>query len=583
MTLIDWLLVFLLNGSVIAYALWRGRDTDSSDEWFLAGRTLPWWMIGLSLYATTIDSTDLIVDSGAVYDLGLRHFVLNWVGVIGGWFLLAHWIAPPMYRAGMFTNAEYLEARFGVTARVISVFVQILYRTVIVGMIATTNYLTLVIVCEWSPTMAWTTVVCVALIATIYTMVGGLKSVAITDSAQSVIMFIAGLTLFVVVYNSMGGWTGMEQKLKSHDQELALRMLHAGSTNVWTTSTEGMSSEELAKKMLLGGQYDRQRSVIEHRSAAWLTSLTLIIAGVAYSIVNHTQTMRLFGARSLWDLKMAIVPAGLILVCVTFVNHTMGLMGKALYPGVKLLPVEPALQKIDAIYPIMVRDFTTVGLKGIVVAGLFAAAFSTYDSIGSALSALITRDVYARLLAPNKTDSHYLAVGRWITPIIVFGSFIYIPALLAEGMIFIYLDVVGAFVVPLLVAYLMGIFTRVHRKAATIGLLVGGLYGVATLVAPWLAEEHGVMILPAVVLGRFITAPVSLLLTSGTMVVVSLVLGWQDRHDLLHQESSPWLRESQQHIAQRTDTSRESPSRVPLVCSLLVLGVGAVLSFVVFW
>ncbi len=48
MTLIDWLLVFLLNGSVIAYALWQGRDTDSSDEWFLAGRSLPWWMIGLS-------------------------------------------------------------------------------------------------------------------------------------------------------------------------------------------------------------------------------------------------------------------------------------------------------------------------------------------------------------------------------------------------------------------------------------------------------------------------------------------------------------------------------------------------------
>ncbi len=84
MTLIDWTLVIVLNGSVIAYALWRGKDTGSSSDWFLAGRTLPWWIIGLSLYATAIDSTDLVVDSGAAYDLGMRHFVINWVGLVGG-------------------------------------------------------------------------------------------------------------------------------------------------------------------------------------------------------------------------------------------------------------------------------------------------------------------------------------------------------------------------------------------------------------------------------------------------------------------------------------------------------------------
>ena len=154
---------------------------------------------------------------------------------------------------------------------------------------------------------------------------------------------------------------------------------------------------------------------------------------------------------------------------------------------------------------------------------------------------------------------------------------------MAEGMIFVYLDVVGAFVVPLLAAYLMGIFTRVHPKAASIGLLVGGVYGLATLVGPWLAEEHGVMILPAAMLGRFVTAPVSLLLTSGTMVVVSLCLGRQDRGDLLRQESAPWLGVSQHQLVQATRSDHLSESRVPPVCGLLVLGIGVVLSFVVFW
>lgn len=109
-----------------------------------------------------------------------------------------------MYRAGMFTNAEYLEARFGISARVISILVQVLYRTVIIGMIATTNYLTLMIVCEWSSLMAWTAVVAVALVATIYTMIGGLKSVAITDAMQSIIMFVAGAILFFYLVESRG-------------------------------------------------------------------------------------------------------------------------------------------------------------------------------------------------------------------------------------------------------------------------------------------------------------------------------------------------------------------------------------------
>ena len=187
------------------------------------------------------------------------------------------------------------------------------------------------------------------------------------------------------------------------------------------------------------------------------------------------------------------------------------------------------------------------------------------------------------MFAQNKTDSHYLSVGRWLTPVIVFGSFIYIPALLAEGMIFVYLDVVGAFVVPLLTVYLMGVFTRVHRKAATIGLLVGGGYGLATLMGPGLAAEHGVIILPAVMLNRFATAPISLLLTASTMVIASLVLGWEAQGELLHEESAPWLRKSQQHMAQQTQAAPEAPPRVPLLCGMMVLGVGVVLSFVVFW
>jgi len=268
---------------------------------------------------------------------------------------------------------------------------------------------------------------------------------------------------------------------------------------------------------------------------------------------------------------------------VTFVNFMMGIMGKSIYPDITLFPVEPALQKIDAIYAILIRDFTTAGLKGVVVAGLLSASFSTYDSIGSALSALVTRDIYGRLIVTSRDDTHYLTVARWLTPIIVFGSFIYIPALLSEGMIFIYLDVVGAFVVPLFGVYLMGIFTSVHHRSATVGLLVGGSYGLLTLIGPWLGEHYGVMVLPAVLFDRFVTTPTSLLLTTGTMSITSLILGWESRRDLCHEEKSAWLRQSQQQVVQAVDTDAASNSRIPLLCGLGILCLGLVLSFVVFW
>ena len=105
--------------------------------------------MGLSLYATSIDTSDLIADAGGTYVLDLSYFVANWVGVAIGWVLAAHFVVMPMYRAGMYTKAEYLEARFGPPARLLSAFVQVQYRTMVLGIIATTLYLVLAIVCDW--------------------------------------------------------------------------------------------------------------------------------------------------------------------------------------------------------------------------------------------------------------------------------------------------------------------------------------------------------------------------------------------------------------------------------------------------
>ena len=89
------------------------------------------------MYATAIDASDLVADSGGTYTLGLTYFVTNWVGTVVGWVLAAFFLFMPMFRAGMYTNAEYLESRFGVSARVLCALVQVQYRTLVLAILGT--------------------------------------------------------------------------------------------------------------------------------------------------------------------------------------------------------------------------------------------------------------------------------------------------------------------------------------------------------------------------------------------------------------------------------------------------------------
>ena len=276
MTLLDWALVLALNGPIIVYGLLRSRDTKTSADWFLAGRSLSWWVVGLSLYATAIDSSDLVADSGGTYVLGFSYFVANWVGMVAGWVLAAHFIVLPMYRAGMYTNAEYLEARFGPVARVLSAFVQFQYRTLVLGIVATTLYLVLAIVCDWGAN-AWWAVIAIATLATVYTALGGLRSVALTDALQTIVMVVASLTLFWLSWSSIGGWSGLESTLAGHEPGLADQMLHVGSDTVERTSVEGKSPGEIERLLLLGGHYDEEEQVIVKRTPAWLTAIAFLI------------------------------------------------------------------------------------------------------------------------------------------------------------------------------------------------------------------------------------------------------------------------------------------------------------------
>ena len=598
MNSLEWTLVALTNGAIIAFGFWYSRGNQSSVDWFLGGRSLPWWLIGLSMYATAIDSSDLVADSGFTYRIGMAYFVANWVGIVVGWGLASHFVFLPMYRAGMYTNAEYLEARFGVGVRILCALIQVQYRTLVLGIMGETLYLTLHVVVGWDPVTAWAGVVAIAVLAALYTTVGGLRGVAVTDALQFVVMTLAALIIWFFVWDKVGGWEGIETRLAEEDAALPAEMLHIGQDNLERVSVpedsvpDALSREErVRRQLLLGGELQSANDasgeavgarVIVRRTPAWLVSLAFVIMGIGYSIVNHTQSMRMFGARNEWHLKMSVVVASLAMLSMSFINLTMGIMGRALYPDQTVLPDG----RQDAIYPYLVSQFETVGLKGLVVAGILAASFSTYDSIGSSLSALVTRDVYARILRRDADDRHYLRVGQWLVPIIIAISFFYLP-FLKSGMLMFYLELTSAFVTPLLTLFLMGALTRVHRSSGAIGLAVGAGYGVFRLFAVPVAENYGVAVLPAWAANTYAAYPISIALTSGSMVVVSLVRGWQPAGTPLRGENTAWLRSSQEALQTVSGPEavrvRGAAGWLPSLLTLGVVGIGLYLSYVVFW
>ena len=181
MTTLDWAIVAGLNVIVFGYAAWRARQTRTGEEWFVGGRALPFWVVGLSMFATSADGGEYVSVNGQTYEYGIAIIAGLMLGAVIGAIVSSFWVVPRMYRAGHFTNTEYLETRYGPSARVVSVLVQLQYRTSVIGTIAVSLQLVLTRVMDLPPGWAWVLVVGLALATAAYAAWGGLKTVAATD------------------------------------------------------------------------------------------------------------------------------------------------------------------------------------------------------------------------------------------------------------------------------------------------------------------------------------------------------------------------------------------------------------------
>ncbi|WP_420633222.1 sodium:solute symporter family transporter [Candidatus Palauibacter sp.] len=555
MNALDWLIVLGLNGAIIVYGLRRARGTSTSGEWFLGARALPWWAVGLSLFATSMDNSEFVSATGTIASEGLHFLSAHTFGGLFGATLATFVIVPAIYRAGLYTNSEYLEHRFGPGTRVLGALIQIQYRTSVLGLMIWSVYLTLVGVGDLRPGLAWALIILLVVLSGLYTALGGLRAVVATDVLQSVLVIAGGLAVCAAVWHAVGGWDVMMAELE------ALGTAAEGLA-------PGLQAADLAHVSSFRGR--------DGQTSPFVIFFAWILISAGWWTVSHTSTQRMMGARSLWDMKMAgVVGAGVSIVIFVFTDM-LGLFGRARFPD---------FAQPDAMYPHLISTYLGVGAKGLVVAGVVSAAVSTFDSMGSSMSAVFTRDIYARFVARDREDAHYVRVGRIATVAILVLGFAYLPFIVrAPTMLAAFRSVTSVFVTPLLFVYLIGAVTRANRRVGMAGLVSGGLYGVIGLVDREVAD---VSWLPGWLTGQWEAFLWAIVFTAAGCAVAAIHPRWRRLSAATATaDSGGWLAKSSEELG----PIRAHPfdGRVPLLASpALYTGVLAAISawlvFGLFW
>ena len=202
MHLVDWLIVIAYLSYVIWHGLKLSRGTTDTEGFFLAGRSLPWWAVGLSVMATQMSAITLIGTTGQAYEDGMR-FIQFYFGLPLAMIILCVTAGPLFYRARVFTAYEYLEQRFDAKTRTLTSFFFLLSRGLGAGVIIAAPAVVLSIVLGWDELV---TIFVIGLSTTVYTMLGGVQSVTWTDVKQMVIILVGlSLCVFVIITNLPAG------------------------------------------------------------------------------------------------------------------------------------------------------------------------------------------------------------------------------------------------------------------------------------------------------------------------------------------------------------------------------------------
>ena len=374
---LDYLFLGLYLCSLVAMGIFISRKGKTTDDFFLAGRRIPWWAAGLSIYGTQLSSISFIATPAKVY-------ATDWVYLLVQLSIIliavpVVFVYLPFFRRTKLTSAyEYLERRFNVGVRLFASASFVLYQF---GRMAIVLLL---------PAMALSTVtginvhLCIlvmGVLATVYTVLGGIEAVIWTDVIQVVVLLGgAFLSLALILAELDGGLAGL---IASGSEASKFHVFNWSwdhtTASVWVVLVGNLFNNLVP--------YTSDQAVIQR-----------------YLTTKDEQA----AARGIWMNAVMLVPSTLVLFT----------LGTALWAFYRANPelLDPS-QATDSIFPLFMAQQLPVGIAGLVIAGVFAASMSTLDSSLNSVATALTTDWYARF-HPDAPDHSKLVLARWLTAIL---------------------------------------------------------------------------------------------------------------------------------------------------------------------
>ena len=419
-----------------------GHKKDTED-YFLAGRALPWWAIGASLIASNISAEQIIGQSGQGFAVGVAIAAYEWQAAIV-LLIVAKFFLPIFLKRKIYTMPQFLDQRFGQGVKnLMSVFWVALYTAVNLTTVLWLGGLAVQSLTGWGIMYC---MMALAGFAALYSLYGGLKAVALTDIIQVVILVLGGLAIT---------W-------------YALDALPANG------AFEGFS-------YLLGEMPGHFEMILEPEHPAYkdLPGIWTLLGGLwvlhfSYWGFNQYIIQRALGAESLGEAQKGLAFAALLKILVPFIVVVPGIAAVILAQQ-GMLDGAALAEKSDRTYGELMA-FAPSGLRGLVFAALIAAVVSSLASMMNSISTIFTMDIY-RSARPDRPDQHYVTVGR-----IAAFSAMAIALVLARPFIggfesgFQTVQEYTGFIAPgIVVVFLLGFFDKKTNEVGALTALLGSL------------------------------------------------------------------------------------------------------------
>lgn len=464
---------------VLAVGIWAMVRTSRGTVggFFLAGRSMVWWPIGASLFASNIGSGHFVGLAGTGAAAGIATGGFEWNALVA--VIILGWLFVPIYiKAGVVTMPEYLKKRFG--GQRIQIYLSLLSLILyIFTKISADMFSGAIFIREALGLNIYIAVVALLAITALYTVTGGLAAVIYTDTLQTIIMVVGSFILMGFAFNEVGGYENFKEKYMNAIPSI---ISFGNFTAKEACYTPRQDAFHIFRDPITG-------------DLPWPGLIFgLTVLATWYWCTDQVIVQRCLSAKSMSHVKAGCILCGYLKLLPMFLMVFPGMVSRILYTDEIACAVPELCSKIcdtpvgctNVAYPKLVVNLMPNGLRGLMLSVMLASLMSSLTSIFNSASTLFTMDIYAKVRT-HATERELMIAGRVFILFLIGISIAWIPIIQTaqSGQLFDYIQSITSYLGPPIAAvFILAVFyKRVNEQGAFWGLVIGLAIGLSRMIA----------------------------------------------------------------------------------------------------